>query len=147
MHWTALLAKRFFPPEARVIDDVACIQCGYNLRGARAAGHCPECNAQVGDSLFILARPAAVADGVRSLGQGFFAFLALGLGCIQGTALWAQMVTVGILLCGAIWQVFALVRLRWHSAIDNLPVIAWRIRITFVVGIVNLAVLALWLAA
>lgn len=39
------------PSAAASIDtDLTCHRCGYNLRGLRAAGHCPECDAEVGRS-------------------------------------------------------------------------------------------------
>lgn len=147
MHWTALLAKRFFPPEARVIDDVACISCGYNLRGLRAMGHCPECNAPVGESLFVLARPEVVAGGVRSLGQGFLAVFGLLFVCLPGSPKWSHLLAVGILLCGAAWQLVGLVDLRWRACIENLPVIAARVRVVWIGAIVNAALLLAWLAA
>ena len=33
-----------------ISEDVACIQCGYNLRGLATDGRCPECNAEVSRS-------------------------------------------------------------------------------------------------
>lgn len=32
-------------------QDVACVHCGYNLRGLTADGRCPECNSPVGRSI------------------------------------------------------------------------------------------------
>ncbi len=60
MHWTALLEKKYFPVYARVIDDVSCVGCGYNLRHSRAAGPCPECGRPIIDSLWALAKAALV---------------------------------------------------------------------------------------
>jgi hypothetical protein len=146
MHWTALLAKRFFPPEARVVEDVTCINCGYNLRGLRAVGYCPECNSQVGDSLFVLARPEVVARGLQALGKGHLAALGLGLGCVIN-AYWPLFVSVGILFLGAIWRSMGLYELRFRAAIENLPVIAARLRAMAVVSLINTFTTLLWLIA
>jgi len=32
-------------------EDLPCVRCGYNLRGLKAEGNCPECGASVGKSL------------------------------------------------------------------------------------------------
>jgi len=38
--------------KARAINvDVPCVECGYNLRGLSADGHCPECGAEVADAI------------------------------------------------------------------------------------------------
>ena len=47
MHWTAFLAYRRVPANAQVIGDLGCIHCGYNVRGLRASGLCPECGSRI----------------------------------------------------------------------------------------------------
>jgi hypothetical protein len=50
-----------------VIDrDVACVQCGYNLRGLPAAGLCPECAHGIAESLVA---PDLTSQGRRWLGR------------------------------------------------------------------------------
>lgn len=39
------------PPPPPVLRDVACVGCGYNLRGLSTAGQCPECALPVANSL------------------------------------------------------------------------------------------------
>lgn len=35
------------PVVLEITEDVACIHCGYNLRGLRSDGRCPECNTDI----------------------------------------------------------------------------------------------------
>ncbi len=35
-----------------IIEDTDCLECGYNLRGLRSDGRCPECGTAVGRSLY-----------------------------------------------------------------------------------------------
>src|SRR4051794_26131097 len=35
-------------------DDLACVRCGYNLRGLKESGRCPECGARVARTLRLL---------------------------------------------------------------------------------------------
>jgi uncharacterized protein (DUF486 family) len=37
--------------DGRIGQDLACVCCGYNLRGLDPAGHCPECGAAISRSL------------------------------------------------------------------------------------------------
>jgi hypothetical protein len=130
MHWTALLAYRRFPPTARVIDDLHCIKCGYNLRGIRVGDRCPECAAQVGDSLFVLAKPLIVGRGLAGIGRGFFGFLGLLVGCL-GLNLWLPLVGSMIICAGAVWRTLSAAELRYRGAIEHLPIIGPRTRMTW----------------
>ena len=93
MHWTAFLAYRRFPANARVADDMACIGCGYNLRGLNVWMRCPECGSEVGNSVFLLARAEIVQRNLHTMGYTYFAPLALLLACLAG-AWWPALVAV-----------------------------------------------------
>lgn len=56
------------PPE--VPQELACAGCGYQLRGLRAAGRCPECGASVGQSLDAHAYTLSFDRHVRRLREG-----------------------------------------------------------------------------
>lgn len=80
------------PVEAaqRVIGDIRCAQCGYNLRGAATGAKCPECGAAIGDSLRACGLRSASPAWLRGLRRGytllaiaqagFFAFGFAGIG-------------------------------------------------------------------
>lgn len=84
MAWSTLLERRFVPPTARIAVDAACIGCGYNLRGVRALGPCPECGREAIESL---ARSGAGRRCGRSL-------------AILGRSLAVPMAAMVLLLAG-----------------------------------------------
>ena len=134
MHWTALLSYRRFPPSARVIDDLPCIKCGYNLRGIRVGDRCPECGAQAGDSLFVLAKSDSVGNGLTGIGRGYYGMLATTIGCLIGS-----IPIMLILICsGAIWRTFHAAQLRYKSAIEFLPIIGHRVRLLWFLSVADL---------
>ncbi|MBP7747750.1 MAG: hypothetical protein KA383_16660 [Phycisphaerae bacterium] len=72
-------------PDGVLTSDVPCRQCGYNLRGLRRSGQCPECATLVAlsarEDLLCYAEPAYVAhvaSGVRWIAFGL-ALVAVGL--------------------------------------------------------------------
>lgn len=142
MHWTAILEKRYFPAHARVLDDLACIECGYNLRHARAGGPCPECGRPVADSLWALARPDQVARGLRSIGWSYVALVLLPLlGPGAGLGVMAL-----VLVAAAIVRLMGAAELRFRAAIVQLPCIGPRVRLLWALAIVD-ALLACGFAA
>lgn len=145
MHWTALLAYRRFPRDAVVIDDVACIGCGYNLRGIRAGGRCPECGNAVGDSLFLLAEPEVVARGLRGIAKSYLACLALLINCIVWPPVWALMVAVGVIACGGVWRIISVAELKYRGALARLPVIGDRLNMLWILALIECAASVLWL--
>lgn len=48
---TALASRVGLDEEGRLLGEVSCLRCGYNLRGAEAEGACPECGLEVERSL------------------------------------------------------------------------------------------------
>ncbi len=145
-HWTDLLAYRRFPPHAKVIDDLACIGCGYNLRGSRAGGQCPECGRDVGDSLFILAKPVIVANGLRGMGKGSLANLAILLNLLPTAQVWPLIVSLTIIAIGSAFRLAGAWQVRFRSAIDRLPLIAGRINLLWLICLAEFITVIAWLA-
>lgn len=49
--------------DGRLVTDLACIRCGYNLRGLKATGVCAECGNPVSDSATpVPPRPIRITD-------------------------------------------------------------------------------------
>jgi hypothetical protein len=145
MHWTALIEKKYFPAHARVIEDVACVGCGYNLRQARAAGPCPECGRPVSDSLWSLANPDVIASGLRSIGKSY-----LGLGAlilvqlaVQGGACFAWAAAL-VVVTTAIIRAAGVGELRFRAEIDHLPVIGPRVRQLWPLALLDVALALVW---
>lgn len=53
------------PAASAIHRDVACVACGYNLRGLRGDGHCPECGTPVTETLLELLSRARAGEGTR----------------------------------------------------------------------------------
>ena len=148
MHWTALLERRHFPPHATVTDDVPCVNCGYNLRAARAAGVCPECGQSVSDSLWALARPDQVASGLRSIGKSYLGLLAVilvAIGSVNNS--WVGWAGAIILIGAAIARAIGVAELRYRAAIDKMPVIGRQVRLLWPLTLLEVVLLIGWLAA
>ncbi len=64
-------------PDRHIDEDVACKQCGYNLRTLSVDGHCPECNTAVHHSLVGYYLGHAPPEWVRRLSRGVL-FLIIG---------------------------------------------------------------------
>jgi hypothetical protein len=111
-----------------VIDDLACIGCGYNLRGMRVGDRCPECGGHVGDSLFLLARPNVAGRGLNGIGKSFLASFAIII-ALMSAATWAPMVATGVIAAGALWRIVHAAELRYRASVVNLPVIGQRIEV------------------
>jgi len=56
--------------DGRLAGDMACVQCGYNLRGLEPQGRCPECGSPVGESLRQDLLRFAGAEALRRVGRG-----------------------------------------------------------------------------
>jgi hypothetical protein len=144
MHWTALLIRPRIPPEAVVIEDLSCAGCGYNLRGLRAGGSCPECAAAVRQSLAALQAPDAVAAGVRGLARATMGLAAAGL--VAGFGLGARGVGwlgVGLLLTASACRGMAALELRARGRIGHLAFVARRLRWLCAMALFDLAVTSL----
>jgi hypothetical protein len=139
MHWTAFLAYRRFPATARVADDMACIGCGYNLRGLNVWTRCPECGGEVGNSLFLLARPEVVGRNLHTAGYTYFAPLVLVLTCLN-SAWWPALVAGGALGVAAVFRLFAVGQLRYRGALARLPVVGARLKTWWIVAVIELLV-------
>lgn len=57
--------------DGRIAEDKLCIDCGYNLRGLKPEGRCPECGGAVGASLRGHELQAASLPWLRSIRRGF----------------------------------------------------------------------------
>jgi hypothetical protein len=142
MHWTALLERRFFPPHATIIDDVPCVGCGYNLRGTRAAGRCPECGLDAGPSLYVLRKPKVVADAGRSIARTHMAWFALLL-CAAGIVMFSRgLLWLGLIamVLASLVRVLATYELRFRATLENLPLIGMRLGLLWWLTLIELAV-------
>ncbi len=145
MHWTALLEKKYFPVHARVIDDVSCVGCGYNLRHSRAAGSCPECGRPITDSLWALARPGRVARGLRSVGKSYLGLGALILAPFAfGGGTLAVCVLALVVVATAVIRAFAVGELRFRAELDHLPVIGLRVRVLWPLALLDVVLALIW---
>jgi hypothetical protein len=129
MHWTRLLENRQIPADARVVTDLACIGCGYNLYGCAAGARCPECGLEVAESLYIIRKPNEAAAGLRSIARSYIGFVGLlaGLGVlVLGTA--SLYVAAGVLLAFAVLRLAGALELRLRANLENIPIIGQRLR-------------------
>ena len=153
MRWTALLEKRTFPPDARIIGDLMCIGCGYNLRGSRVEGPCPECGMQVGASLYELARPDEVSGGVRMIAWSYLFIYLMILPAFAKRLMGMDMLLLALagLGVGALFRLVGAINLRFRAALAPLPVIGPWVNAVFLLTIVDatfhLAALVFWYVA
>lgn len=146
MHWTAHLARRHFWSGARVAGDVMCVSCGYNLRGLRANAKCPECAREVGDSLFVLAKPLAVAGSLAMLGLSYLTLLGFALALVPSSTGWTEIFGAMIIALGASYRVAAATRLRFYAAIHRLASLSRPLVALWIATILEAALVVLWLA-
>jgi len=138
MHWTALMAKRYFPAHAKVADDLACIDCGYNLRTLMANAKCPECGLDVGNSLFVLAKPHVVADGLRTAAKTYLALPIMLLALLVTDQLWPLIVSLAVVAFASAWRLLGISQLYFRGALIRLPVIGPRLRVWTIIAIFDL---------
>jgi hypothetical protein len=137
---------RSFPPQARVTANVPCVGCGYDLRGAQAAGKCPECGLRVGESLWPLARPDKAAGGLRWIGNSYLGLFALllvpfALGVAGSCAGWVGALA---LLATAVARANGVADLRFRAATEKLPVIGSRINLLWMAAVAEVLLAAAW---
>lgn len=78
MHWTRQLElEHGSSATAEIQGDLACIECGYNLRGAQTDGRCPECGRAVDDSIKPAANVEDVIGELNGLSWSYFGLVAL----------------------------------------------------------------------
>src|SRR5688572_12652190 len=146
MHWTAFLAYRRFPAHARVIEDCACIQCGYNLRMQMVSSRCPECGYEVGNSVFLLARPAVTARGLRTAGATYLAPLCIVIPMLFN-AYGAIFVVALAGACAAVFRFIGVSDLRFNASLARLPVIGPRLTLWWLMTIADVVVGGAWMTA
>ncbi len=143
MHWTAFLAYRRFPANARVVDDLACIQCGYNLRSQMVRSRCPECGLEVGNSIFLLAKPEQTARGLRAAAPTYAAPLILLLSCLNWSY-WPLLLASGVTSLACVFRLWGVSELRFKAALARLPLLGTRLHLWWLAVIVELAIACAW---
>jgi hypothetical protein len=144
MHWTALLAYRRIPANSMVIGDVGCIHCGYNLRGLRVAGNCPECGSSVRDSLIVLAKPELVTQSLRGFANSYLTLLLLALGCVSGMTGWPALVSTTVIFAGALYRLWSAGELRFRAQLQNSNMLHDRSRWLWYAAVVECLVALGW---
>lgn len=139
MHWTAFLAYRRFPAHARVMEDCACIQCGYNLRMQMVSARCPECGHEVGNSVFLLARPSVASRGLRTAAMTYLAPLAIALPAIFETY-WSAFIVALAGTAAALFRFIGTSDLRFNAAIVRLPIVGSRLMFWWIAATIDLVV-------
>lgn len=144
MHFTTYLMQRSFPPDTRIAGDLACAGCGYNLRGALAAGKCPECGRPAGESLWPLTRPDKVAASVRRIGNSF-----LGVGAalavpIVATGWCLGWLALAVVVVTTVVRTVEVAELRFRADTDKLPVVGDRVRLLWLAAMAEAVILAVW---
>ncbi len=72
-------------PVETIEVDTACLHCGYNLRGLRADGRCPECGSPIGRSVLGNYLRCSDVSWLQTVGRGTTAKLwAIGLSIVLG---------------------------------------------------------------
>ena len=139
MHWTALLQARTFPPDATVIDNLPCANCGYNCRGCRAASNCPECGIPIGDSLYTLTKPETVAGGFDMLAKSWLPLFLLYAGCIHSSLYGAlQWIILCALIIASAFRLYAVFTLCFRANLHALPLIGTRLHLLFILALIDL---------
>jgi hypothetical protein len=133
-----------FNPEAQVNGDLPCQSCGYNLRGARAGGACPECGSLVRDSLIPLSEPEKVASGLRFIGNSYLGLLALPLvpisAAVAGScAGWVGMI---VLLATSAARASGVADLRFRSGAGRMPVVGRRVAFLWLAVMADVVILS-----
>lgn len=141
MHWTAFLAYRRFPAHARVMEDCACIQCGYNLRMQMVSARCPECGYEVGNSVFLLAKPSAASRGLRTAAMTYLAPLAIALPAIFETY-WSVFVVALVGTAAALFRFIGTTDLRLNAALARLPIVGPRLTMWLIAATIDLILAA-----
>lgn len=151
------------PAHEPIARDVACIRCGYNLRGLPAEGRCPECGSGVLQSLrgdlLQFQHPAYVrrlAAGAALVLWGLLAMGACALGVVAALA-WSPADTLSlhallyglVILAGALavtgaWLVTS--REPTRPANRREQALRWAVRVLTAVGLLALANLPVELA-
>ncbi|MHC4990989.1 MAG: hypothetical protein ACYTGC_08410 [Planctomycetota bacterium] len=141
MHWTAILAKRAFPTNARVVDDLPCVSCGYNLRHQRADARCPECSMPVGESLYLLRRPEITASAVHSIATSYAGLIGLPLlaGSVVLGVSGLRWIGLSLLVAAALFRVIAVAELRFRAALRHLPLLGERLTALWWLSVVELS--------
>jgi hypothetical protein len=122
--WTDLLIKRRFPPDATFVADLPCPGCGYNLRGARIGGRCPECGTPAEEALVPLRKPDKVGSGLRDLGKSYLALAVLPVAVMGPAGLPLASIVLGF---GVTYRLFAAYRLRFEAVLDGYPNVGPRV--------------------
>ena len=146
MHWTAFLAYRRVPANAQVIGDLGCIHCGYNVRGLRASGLCPECGSRIAESLTLLAKPDVVAQSLRSFSNSFFALLITVIGCVGGMAGWQAIVTSAVLAASALNRSWNASELKFRAQLGNSEKLMSRATVLWWITLVETLIALGWFA-
>lgn len=144
MHWTAFLAYRRFPAHARVMDDCACVQCGYNLRTQMVSSRCPECGNEVGNSVFLLAKPAVASRGLRTAALTYLAPASILIAYISG-AYWVLFVVSLTAVVAALFQFVGVTDLRRNAALARLPVVGARLSLWWAIALIVFIVALSWM--
>jgi hypothetical protein len=76
-------------PRALPVEDIqvdtSCLHCGYNLRGLRVDGLCPECGSPIGRSVLGNYLRYSEVDWLQTIGRGATLKLwAIGLSIVLG---------------------------------------------------------------
>ena len=151
MHWTQLLAYNRYPEHAMIADDLHCLGCGYNVRGLRVHGRCPECGRAVRDSLVLLTQPARVAAALATIGKsylGLYGVAILLLAARVGSNLLVWF-TFTLLACCVLLRCVGALELRFLSGLQHRPQLTGRVELLWWVILIEflatMALLGMWM--
>lgn len=133
------------PVVLEIIEDVSCIQCGYNLRGLRADGRCPECRTAIHHSqhgnLLKFAEPSwirSVSRGANLMYWGIVIGILTGLvggllGAITGSIVVAGAIMVPGAVLGAVLHLAAVFLITTQEPRISLTesAVTWRKAVRF----------------